>query len=446
MRRSLLWAALVLFGMFAACEPGDESIMDVNLQNDAIENLDQNKLHESSLPDYFVSQLESYENVLVNTYLVAFTGREVKGSGASLTTTFNYRVSGTGFTPQLDSFFLEVPACAGSATSWTPQQPVNVQPTSIKWNNSVSKDGSQDYSVTYAGDVPLGIISSTITRGSNVASGLVLGPCKGVFTLSGSIYIDANENGTKQPEESGISSISVDIFNSEDVKLGSVNTLDDGSYSFMVLAGNYRIAVGDDLLNDANYTAGGDTEVSVENVSKDLTGFNFGYSVNSSKIIKDLEDKVLLVNTEPTRFWISAIKNAGKRNSPYTNDEIRTLLINIEGLLLDEPDEPFQFGTDKETNALTILSRPIKTPLDEFLQQLLTAELNIMSGRGALLANGEQNEAFNKALLIYGEAVACRESGNCSGETATSSINYETKALRSTDTKLLTSFNGSGGI
>lgn len=443
MRRSLLLVSLILFGMFTACEPGDESMKDVNLQNDAIENLDQNKLHESSLPDYFVSQLESYENVLINTYLVEFTGRELKGSGESLTTTFNYRVSGTGFTPQLDSFFLEVPACAGSATSWTPQQPVNVQPTSIKWNNSVSKDGSQDYSVTYAGDVPLGIISSTVTRGSYVASGLVLGPCKGVYTLSGSIYIDANNNGTKQPEESGISSISVDLFDSDNVKLGSVNTSDDGSYSFMVLAGNYRIAVGDDLLNDANYTAGGDTEVTVENVSKDLSGFNFGYLVNSSKIIKDLEDKVLQVNTEPTKFWISAIKNAGKRNSPYTKEQILALLVNIEGLLLEEP---FQFGTEKESIALEILSRPIKTPLDEFLQQLLTAELNIVSGRGALLPNGEQNEAFNKALLIYGEAVACRESGNCSGETGTSSINYETKALRSTDTKLLTSFNGSGGI
>ena len=138
-----------------------------------------------------------------------------------------------------------------------------------------------------------------------------------------------------------------------------------------------------------------------------------------------------------------AIKNAGKRNSPYTKEQILALLVNIEGLLLEEP---FQFGTEKESIALEILSRPIKTPLDEFLQQLLTAELNIVSGRGALLPNGEQNEAFNKALLIYGEAVACRESGNCSGETGTSSINYETKSLRSTDTKLLTSFNGSGGI
>ena len=165
--------------------------------------------------------------------------------------------------------------------------------------------------------------------------------------------------------------------------------------------------------------------------------------MNSDKIIRDLENKVLRVNTEPTKFWIAAIKNAGKKGSPYKVQDIRGFLQKIEGLLLEEP---FQFGSNKEAQALNILSKPIRTPLDEFLQQLLTAELNIVSGRGALLSNGDQNDAFNQALLIYAEAVACRESGNCPNENVTSAMNLEVKAIRSNDTRLLTSFNGSGGI
>ena len=444
MRRDLLLTGMVVFGVMAGCEPTDESLNlpDVELKTNE-ENLNPNKLQESSLPDYFVAQLENFENVLVNTYVVAYTGREVKGTGENLTTTFNYLVSGTGMTPQLDSFTLELPNCAGDLLSWFPQQSSTVQSTSIKWNNSVSKDGTQAYSITFAGDIPLGIINSTVTRGSNVATEKILGPCKDVFTLSGSIFIDADSDGIKQNEESGIPYINVDLFDSNNVKIGTVPTMYDGFFSFIVLKGSYRISVGGDLLNDANYTAVGDSFISIPEVTEDLTNLNFGYLVNSDKIIRDLENKVLRVDTEPTKFWIAAIRNAGKKNSPYSAQEIRDLLVEIENLLLEEP---FQFGSIKEAQALNILSKPIRTPLDEFLQQLLTAELNIVSGRGALLSNGDQNDAFNQALLIYAEAVACRESGNCPNESATSAMNIEVKAIRSNDTRLLTSFNGSGGI
>ena len=436
---------LVVFGMITGCEPTDENLnlQDAELETIKQESLNLNKLQENSLPDYFVAQLENYENVPLNTYVVAFTGREVKGIGDNLTTTFNYRVSGTGLTPQLDSFTLELPNCAGVLVSWLPLQPTSNSPNSIKWNNSVSKDGSQEYSLTFAGDIPLGIINSTVTRGSNVVTEKVLGPCKDVFTLSGSIFIDADADGIKQNEESGIPFISVDLFDGNNVKVGTVPTLYDGSFSFMVLKGSYSISVGEDLLKDANYTAVGETFIPFSEVNEDLSDINFGYLVNSDKIIRDLENKVLRVNTEPTKFWVAAIRNAGKRTSPYSVQEIRNLLLKIEGLLLEEP---FQFGTNKEAEAVSILSKPIKTPLDEYLQQLLTAELNVVSGKGALLSSGEQNDAFNQALLIYAEAVACRESGNCPNANTISAMNLETKAIRSNDTRLLTSFNGSGGI
>src|SRR5690606_12765399 len=140
------------------------------------------------------------------------------------------------------------------------------------------------------------------TRGSNISTQKIVGPCKDVFTLSGSIFIDADADGVKQNEESGIPFINVDLFDNNNVKICTVPTLYDGSFSFMVLKGSYRISVGEDLLNDANYTAVGDSFASIPDVTEDLDDINFGYLVNSDKIIRDLENKVLRVNTEPTKF------------------------------------------------------------------------------------------------------------------------------------------------
>ncbi len=110
-------------------------------------------------------------------------------------------------------------------------------------------------------------------------------------------------------------------------------------------------------------------------------------------------------------------------------------------------DDPFRFGTNKREAALEILTRPIKTDLDEFLQQLLTAELNIETFRGARNENGILNEGFNRAMLIYAEAVACREIGTCPAESSSSeAVKTETKRVSTSDTQMLSSFNGSGGI
>jgi hypothetical protein len=119
MKRCLYYLAIVAFSalLFSGCEKDEEPFKETNsnLKESVFEENSANtKLQEESLPDYFVKQLEIYENVLINTYYVLFTGREVKGSGDNITTTFNYTVSGTNETPQLDSFFLEIPDCAGN--------------------------------------------------------------------------------------------------------------------------------------------------------------------------------------------------------------------------------------------------------------------------------------------------------------------------------------------
>lgn len=440
------WVSVVLLGLIlAGCEPSEEfpvpnetEVQTTKMTGEEISI----KQQENTLPDYFLNLLEPFQTSVINTYTLDFTGRSLTGDEENQTTTFYYTLTGGGETPQLDSFFLETPDCAGDVENYSPPESANLFPQAIKWNSSVSKDGSQEYSITYQGDVSLGIIDARVIRGSIDETGQIIGPCKGVYLLSGSIYIDANNDGNKQNSESGISSISIDLYNAMDEKIGSVPTASDGSFSFKVIEGDYRIKVTDDLLENDNYTAVGNSFFDIKNATTDVSGINFGFQANTQKIIDDLETTILL-DTEPTKYWVQQLRHAGKKNAEYTPEEILTFLKGIEELLLNEP---FQFGNNKLDNALNILTRPIKTDLDEYLQQLLTAELNVISGRGAKLASGEPDSAFNEALLIYGEAVACRELGSCPGEEKTVSTQVQTKAVSSDDTRMFLSFNGSGGI
>lgn len=440
------WVGFVLLGLILfGCEPSEETLISNESENITTKGVVKealNKEQETVLSEYFLKLLEPYQESDINTYILEFTGRSLIESEDDQTTTFYYTLTGGGETPQLDSFFLEIPDCAGNVANYSPQGSANLFPKAIKWNSSVSKDGSQDFSITYEGDVSLGIINATVVRGSIEEIGQIIGPCKGVYTLSGSIYIDANKDEDKQKSESGISSISVDLYNSKDDKIGSVPTSSDGSFSFMVTEGDYRIKVTDDLLENDHYTAVGSSFIDVNEVTKDVSGLNFGFQANTQKVIEDLETTILL-DTEPTKYWVQQLRHAGKKNSDYSEEVILGFLTRIEEMLLNEP---FQFGSDKQAGALDILTRPIKTDLDEYLQQLLTAELNVVSGRGAKLSSGEPDLAFNQALLIYGEAVACRELGKCPGEEKTLSSQVQTKTVNSDDTQLFSSFNGTGGI
>lgn len=188
---------------------------------------------------------------------------------------------------------------------------------------------------------------------------------------------------------------------------------------------------------------------------------DFGYLIRSGKIIEEIENEVIVLNTQPTSFWLDQLNRAGRRNYPSVA-ELETLLTSIEGLLLPNP---FHFGTNKIDGALEILrnKNPAKNESEEseLLRQLLTAELNIQSGRGALIVvNGEPlvgddgkfilDDDFNKALLIYGEARACAAAETCpsgNGRLGISSRTASTLLVEiSSDITLLVSFNGTGGI
>lgn len=444
---------LFLLGvMFYGCEPTEEPLVE-NEVNAVITVDDQTTgtIQVQEYPQYLLDQLAAYNYAKLNTYELKFLERKINGSPGSETTTFRYLVSGTGKLPQLDSFTLTLPLCAGKPVSWTPARAATVSEGSIKWNFSVSTNGSQEYSITFPGKVPLGLISSTVTRGSNVDSYDILGPCGGVYYIAGSVFIDADNPGVKDPSELGLGNIEVILKNEKGEVLHNKFTSNsnegnvrDGYYSFPVLKGTYSVSVANNLLDDKNYSPTTLTSLSFLNLSQDSFGNNFGFTIQTQNLADDFEAGKYNLNTEPTRFWIQEIKNAGKGNAQYDVKAINKILADVEALLLDNP---FQLGTDKRAGALEILTRPIKSDRDEYLQQLLTAELNVVTGRGARDANGNLNNAFNRGMLIYAEAVGCRELGSCpASDTSATATKTQTKAVSSGDKRMLLSFNGSGGI
>lgn len=362
-----------------------------------------------------------------------------------ISTTFTYLVSGVGETAQMDSFFIEIPVCAGDVLSWSPLQSAKLEDGRLKWNSSVSKDGAQEFSITFAGDLNYGVIDAIVVRASEEFSKKVLGPCAGAYDLTGYVYIDANESRSKEASEFGIKEYTVVL--EQDGRTAQDITDEDGFYSFRVLPGPYKLSVKTNILGDPYYSANDVKPQEIE-VSKD-SEVNFGYQAIASKMIEDFTDGDIQLNTLSAKVWGQQLKLIGKRGAAFSEGEVLAWLSEIEGPLLQD-NFPFNFGGNKIGAALEILSKPIRTDQDLFLQQLLAAELNYVSGRGAYdIVDGELilRENFNLALIKYAEAKALGDSGATAGDLSTMAISTA-RIISSPDSGLLTSFNenGSGGL
>jgi hypothetical protein len=445
--------ALVLLviagGLLTGCDITDRN----SDHNSGTHLISGHELFRSGEMDYFIDLLDTFTESSINGYIVTFKGTEQSEIENEAFTTFNYRVSGTGETPQLDSFFLEIPECAGEPVSWSFTQSAKIEDSGIRWNRSVSKDGYENFSITFDGDIPTGVIETEVVRAGRSVTGDIQGPCKGIYTLSGIVFMDAGSGST----DAGISNVKVEISEKDsDSAFGSVQTTSTGAYSFTVLAGSYSISVPSELF-DGSYQLITQSPYSVADLSSDITGINFGYAINSDKVISELNEGIVMINTEPVRFWVQQVRHAGKnnKNSDYSAAEMSKLLKNIENYF---SPGPFQFGDDDELiiqNALDILTRPIRTELDEFLQQLLTAALNIKSGRGAFFIDEDntivQDTDYNLTLLSFGKALAlsCEVLGDCpeaSIQLMANSITTQSTTSLSDGTTVLSAFNGTGGI
>ncbi|SMD43544.1 hypothetical protein SAMN00777080_2139 [Aquiflexum balticum DSM 16537] len=406
----------------------------------------------AELPGYFTDQLGEFEKARINNYDVEFVGRNVEKIDGVTSTTFHYKVSGIGKSSDLEKFFLQVPSCAGIPTSWEPLQSSKLDSKGITWSLTIGKDESKSFSMTFLGDVPLGVIESSITRNGKREKCKIMGPCEGVTDICGSIFIDANADGIKQNSESGIPETEIFLRDKKTNKiLGSVMTLEDGSFSFQVLEGEYNVETTDELLN-LSYKSTTPSSVHFCTDETDGSCINFGFEIDSEKMTRELEEGIVEGTAECADFWVDQLKYCGTSKGDYTEAEILEFLKQIEKLLLNEP---FQFGSRKIKTALEILEPTGKSDIELFLKELLTAELNVVSQRGALKDNNGDLilwDNYNQALLIHSEAIGCEELGICSENPNDRKSNITGKGSRTMNSRLvdttntLRAFNGTGGI
>ncbi len=445
MNYQIFSTVIILGALMFACSETQNPVADVSENGPSVSA--------ESSTDLFLKDL-SGQSVRVNNYDVTFNGKSYNAESDQ--STFSYTVSGTDVEPALNFFFLETPACAGGAVTFSPEQSAKVGDNGITWESSIPTSGSRDYSITYSGDLPVGLVDATIESGNSIDTEEVPGPCKGIYTISGNVFVDGNTNQQKESTESGIRNVTVVLTDINGSELSQKTNL-TGSYSFTVFTGSsqadFTIKVAEETtLDDTDFneqlfetytptTLPAEKNVTVNNA--DVSGTDFGFNPQTQKIIQQFEDGTILLNTEEPKFWIKQFRFAKNNNSKaeIPAAELLGYLLEIENLLLDNP---FKFGDNKIENALDILTKPTKTDLEELLVQLLTAELNVVSGRGS------NSPDFDLALLAFGENAAAEESvtsgvalqviGSVADATSTS-----TSTSTSDASSLLTSFNFSGG-
>lgn len=416
-------------------------------------------------------------------------------------TTFTYtvkNVSDSDGNPILTDFTLSLPSCAGELDSFTPDgesaiytYDANEDYNPIEWNidinpNPSDPNNTQIYTVSYPGNVASGLIGATIEQKENEEKkykGELTGPaCQGIvneLTFSGSIYIDANEDDVKDPEEYGLENIEVKLFSvsdNDETRVASVTTEEDGLFSFTVNVdtGNFRIEVPSNKVDNIYYQATTTSE-DFKDVADDIANIHFAYTLDTDQVVEDLDNGTIPKNTKSPKYWSFQLQHASVNqaqmdrnpNIDFTQQEIFDLLDSIEDLL---PNVlvPFEFdgNNDKQklNDALNILrgKKYEDDEVSELMKQLLTAELNVMSDRGAFTENDgsiELNDPFNRAILIFGEAIACKAIGSCPDPSATNSILISSATVTGTSapgtlsnatlsdgTRTLSSFNGTGGI
>ncbi|MBN1163077.1 MAG: hypothetical protein JXB45_00725 [Candidatus Krumholzibacteriota bacterium] len=389
------------------------------------------------------SQSSIPTTAMLHGYLVEFTGRDYNGEA----TTFYYTVTGAGAEHDLLSFFIELGDCVPYPADWEPSGVyVNIHSAidlyGIKWYNDLGMDESRDYSVTFSGDIPLGITRTCIMLPYDPAVAQIAGPGCG-YEISGNVYIDADGDGVRDiAEESGIAGVTVTLSDGDGHSQTALTDL-GGDYEFLANAGTYTLlieaATPAEDFNESlaeSFDPSGPTSVTVS-IGPDSPGNDFGFSPQVEEITADLEEGIILTTGEPAKFWTKEVRSAlhgGNGNPTYDVETMAQFLVQIQALFLPEP---FQFtpgnefqealnilkekaARDQGHNALNAISKKgalpdllksmsKKDPLLILLKELLTAEFNHVSGRGMVEDPELQNVMLAWAEAIAAEALASTE-------------------------------------
>lgn len=290
-------------------------------------------------------------------------------------------------------------------------------------------------SYTYSEDSPFMVFARTDDDSQN--GGFVpcesgdADQCEGYVSVSGSVYVDGNSNQSQNSNESGIQNTTVTLTDDEGMEYHT-KTEQDGYYSFVIFTGDeektFTLDVPEETDSTDDFNEGlFDThlpttpvsDISVTTSTDNVSGINFGFEPKVEELIIALigdegVEPTIQTNTETKIFWIKQLLiglasevglSAGLIDEEFPTEEpMSDLLIYLDDIedLLQET--PFQFGKNKMYSALLTLLRN-DSELESLLAELLTAELNVVSGRGS----GSLD--FDLALMAFGESSAIELSG-----------------------------------
>ena len=277
------------------------------------------------------------------------------------------------------------------------------------------------------------------------------------YTVAGTVFVDADGDGVRGPTESGIPDVLVYLFDANTFcapntfcLAGQVKTDAAGAYSFAAGPGTYNVFLSSDpalagfngqLFASYTYTGTGLPGRTVT-AGPNAAGQDFGFALQAQEVIAALLDGTIVTRAEDDKFWAKQVRALSKGHAPkdVSAPVLAGYLATIEGLLLPQP---FQFGNGNDAlAALPILAPPTKGAVADLLQALLTAELNVVSGRGT------GSPGFDQAILAYGEAVAASALAPAAAPRTTAfraSVSAAAGATIDEAISVLDAFNRSGG-
>jgi hypothetical protein len=237
-----------------------------------------------------------------------------------------------------------------------------------------------------------------------VGNGSPLRTCN--YSISGTVFTDADSNGIASALETGISGVTVRLAFGDDSPMTLVAITDaDGNYAFTNLCGGeYVVSVDRTTIPSlqeylaATTPESRDIKLDAKNTSEEA---DFGYSVSRTEIIEALRDSTLPTTGLSPMFWRVqfGFASMGWRTTvPETT--LTRLLLNVEAFSLATP---FQFGNgsrrERFRNAGRILAYLFNCTDSERLQRVLLAtELNFFYRRGI-------DPALQEVLQEYGEVL-----------------------------------------
>jgi len=423
----------------------------------------QNPVSESTLTQSFSSPAAltvgvNEDPVTIQDFTIKFNGNSYDEEADK--STFSYTVTRNSNASGFNYMTFEIPECAADDLAGYSPSTSNVTVDEIRWTSTVGSGSSRIHTVTYNGKKATGMIDATIqgSGSGDIETKPIPGPCKGVYTISGFIYVDENGNEIKDAGEGGIGNVTVHIAKSDNT-LANKKTSANGSFSFDVYTGDIKTDFSLEVRQSSNSflfdNFSPTTDQSLLNVTisnEDKSDKNLGFQAQTGKIIQEFDDGIIKLQTEKPKFWADEFKFADKgRRTVFNKDDLTGFLQKIDDVYRDLYD--FEFGSvnnDRLKKAQDILTvRGNSTEIEQFRAELLAAMLNVASGNGAVDDSGNPLVEFNDLIIKTGIAALISLENEASSAQIMNSTTYETTTFEVTASlssgDLITSFNGGGG-